>query len=272
MSDLQKYVDGEVTKISPLKEKSVALQKQADALEVSDNKTLKEAVDIKKDITKHATAVKNLRLDITRQFDDVKSQFIAAEKDVLAPADEAKDTITNKIVDFEREQERLRQVEARRIEAIIASFDTNVRSLRSMKKVDERGAELKEAFSKLAKPDQDNPQIKMAFTVVINSLLERKEEIRTAEVDEAEQEKAAAARREAQVAAQEELDKAERVAERNEKSAPKTGLKTVTRFTITDPNLVPRELCVPSDQLIRQAYREGMKTIPGVAITQERGF
>ena len=88
MSQLQEYVDSQVATISPFKIKSQELLEQAKAKEVTDDATAKEAVAIRKLITSHRTEVKNARLAITRNFDSVKSQFIDAEKDVLAPATE----------------------------------------------------------------------------------------------------------------------------------------------------------------------------------------
>ena len=88
MSQLQEYVDSQVATISPFKIKSQELLEQAKAKEITDDVTAKEAVAIRKLITSHRTEVKNARLAITRNFDSVKSQFIDAEKDVLAPAEE----------------------------------------------------------------------------------------------------------------------------------------------------------------------------------------
>ena len=87
---------------------------QAKAKEVTNDATAKEAVAIRKLITSHRTEVKNARLAITRNFDSVKSQFIDAEKDVLAPAEEALENISQKILDYQEEQERLAKQEAAR--------------------------------------------------------------------------------------------------------------------------------------------------------------
>jgi hypothetical protein len=272
MSELQTYVDSQIAEISPLKKISLEIAERENAIEISDNDTLKTALAIRKEITKHQTTVKNARLDITRQFDDVKSQFIEAEKDVLEPAETAKQSIGHKIMLYEEEQERLRLEEARRIEIIISTFATNVRQLRSMKAVDERGAELKKIFNALPQADQDNVAINLAFTVVINSLLERKDEIRTAEVSEAEKARATAERRGDLAIAQLQAIDTEKAALKAQTTTPKTGVKTVTKFTVIDPSLVPRELCVPSDQLIREAVKNGMTEIPGVVITKEKSF
>ena len=101
MSQLQEYVDSQVATISPFKVKSQELLEQAKAKEITDDATAKEAVAIRKLITSHRTEVKNARLAITRNFDSVKSQFIDAEKDVLAPAEEALENISQKILVYQ---------------------------------------------------------------------------------------------------------------------------------------------------------------------------
>ena len=250
MSQLQEYVDSQVATISPFKVKSQELLEQAKAKEVTDDATAKEAVAIRKLITSHRTEVKNARLAITRNFDSVKSQFIDAEKDVLAPAEEALENISQKVLAYQEEQERLAKEEAARVDAICAKFATNAKSLRSQKACDERGAELKQVFAELPEADQSHAEIKLAFTKAINELLTRKDELTTAERDEAEAAKAAKA----------------------QKPAVKSGIKTKTVFTVTNPELVPRYLCEPSDKLIREAIANGLREIPGVEIREEKSF
>ena len=248
MSQLQEYVDSQVATISPFKIKSQELLEQAKAKEVTDDATAKEAVAIRKLITSHRTEVKNARLAITRNFDSVKSQFIDAEKDVLAPAEEALENISQKILAYQEEQERLAKQEAARVDAICAKFATNAKSLRSQKACDEKGAELKQIFAELPEADQNHAEIKLAFTKAINELLTRKDELTTAERDEAA--KAAKA----------------------QQPTVKSGIKTKTVFTVTNPELVPRSLCEPSDKLIREAIANGLREIPGVEIREEKSF
>ena len=179
MSQLQEYVDSQVATISPFKIKSQELLEQAKAKEITDDATAKEAIAIRKLITSHRTEVKNARLAITRNFDSVKSQFIDAEKDVLAPAEEALENISQKILAYQEEQERLAKEEAVRVDAICAKFATNAKSLRSQKACDEKGAELKQIFAELPEADQNHAEIKLAFTKAINELLTRKDELTT---------------------------------------------------------------------------------------------
>ena len=268
MSQLQEYVDSQVATISPFKVKSQELLEQAKAKEVTDDTTAKEAVAIRKLITSHRTEVKSTRLAITRNFDSVKSQFIDAEKDVLAPAEEALENISQKILAYQEEQERLAKEEAARVDVICAKFDTNAKSLRSQKACDERGAELKQAFAELPEADQNHAEIKLAFTKAINELLTRKDELTTAERDEAEAAKLAAQRKREQEIAEAEAAKVAK----SQKPAVKSGIKTKTVFTVTNPELVPRYLCEPSDKLIREAIANGLREIPGVEIREEKSF
>ena len=265
MSQLQQYVDSQVATISPFKVKSQELLEQAKAKEITDDVTAKEAVAIRKLITSHRTEVKNARLAITRNFDSVKSQFIDAEKDVLAPAEEALENISQKILAYQEEQERLTREEAARVDAICAKFDTNAKSLRSQKACDEKGAELKQIFAELPEADQNHAGIKLAFTKSINELLTRKDELTTAERDEAEAAKLAAQRKREQEIAEAEAAKAQQ-------PAVKSGIKTKTVFTVINPELVPRSLCEPSDKLIREAIANGLREIPGVEIREEKSF
>lgn len=268
MSQLQEYVDSQVATISPFKVKSQELLEQAKAKEVTDDATAKEAVAIRKLITSHRTEVKNARLAITRNFDSVKSQFIDAEKDVLAPAEEALENISQKILAYQEEQERLAREEAARVDAICAKFATNAKSLRSQKACDEKGAELKQIFAELPEADQNHAETKLAFTKAINELLTRKDELTTAERDEAEAAKLAAQRKREQEIAEAEAAKAAK----SQKPAVKSGIKTKTVFTVTNPELVPRYLCEPSDKLIREAIANGLREIPGVEIREEKSF
>lgn len=267
MSQLQEYVDSQVATISPFKIKSQELLDQAKAKEVTDDATAKEAVAIRKLITSHRTEVKNARLAITRNFDSVKSQFIDAEKDVLAPAEEALENISQKILAYQEEQERLAKEEAARVDAICTKFTTNAKSLRSQKACDEKGAELKQIFAELPEADQNHAEIKLAFTRAINELLTRKDELTTAERDEAEAAKPAAQRKREQEIAEAEAAKAAKV-----QSTVKSGIKVKTVFTVTNPELVPRSLCEPSDKLIREAIANGLREIPGVEIREEKSF
>lgn len=269
---LQPYVATQVEQITRFEKKSDALKNEAEAIEINDASALKAALDKRKEINSHIKEVSETRLSITREFDKVKTQFTDAEKRVLKPADEAKSEIGKKILDYEDEQERLRVAEANRVQEIIAKFATNVRSFRTLKSVDERGAELKAIYAELPEADQSNGEIKIAFTQTIVSLGERKDEIRTAEVDAAEAAKIAAKRRRQVAMAEQEADDKAKADAKKAVPVAKTGVRIRTKFKIVDPIEVPLEYCVPSEALIRKAIDNGVTDIPGVEITQERSF
>ncbi len=104
MSQLQEYVDSQVT-ISPFKVKSQTLDKPKPK-EITTTQPPKKQLQSRKLITSHRTEVKLLGWR-SRNFDSVKSRFIDAEKDVLAPAEEALENISQKIPSLQEEQERL---------------------------------------------------------------------------------------------------------------------------------------------------------------------
>ena len=272
ISQIQPYVDSQVAIITDFERKSSALKAEVEAIDITDTQTLKSAMDKRKEINSHIKEVSAARMGITRKFNDVVSQFISAEKSVLKPAEEAKSAIGQKIIAYEEEQERLRLEEAKRIKEVIAKFDTNLRSLRTLKSVDERGTELKAIYAELPEADQANGEIKLAFTQQIVALGERKDEIRTAEVDAAEAAKIAAKRRREVALAEQEAEDAAKKAAKKAGPAVKTGVRMRTVFKIVAPADVPFEYCVPSETLIRKAVEAGATEIPGVEITQERSF
>ena len=127
---------------------------------------------------------------------------------------------------------------------------------------------MKQIFAELPEADQNHAEIKLAFTKAINELLTRKDELTTAERDEAEAAKLAAQRKREQEIAEAEAAKAAKT----QKPAVKSGIKTKTVFTVINPELVPRSLCEPSDKLIREAIANGLREIPGVEIREEKSF
>lgn len=266
---LQQFVDNELVQISPLEQKSIELKTKVDSTDVTDDKTLAEAVKLRKEITSHITGTGKLRLEITRPLDNVKAQFIEGERRVLEQAEAAKVEIGKKIMTYEEQKAEEARQEAARIDEIIRNFDVS-EALRTKKitVIDERGAELKKFYGELLETDQENPRLKLAFTQAINELLETRSILSKAQVDEAQAARDRAIRKakeiEAAAAVQSETKKAV--------AAPKTGVRTREVITITDPALVPRAYCEPNMQMIREAVAAGVKEIPGVTITQERSF
>lgn len=263
---LQVYVDSQVAQISPYKAKSNALLQDAELLDVTDAKTAKEAAALRKQITAHKKLVGDARKDITRQLDDVKKQFIKAEKDVLEPADEAQEVVQKKLVEFEEAEAKRRAAEEKRIAEICAKFEAGTDGLETPEEVETQLGVLENTLSSLAPEDRANPQVKLAYNEAKSALLQHMDELTLGtETDEADMVNASAELNDAV----EEAKTAEKVAA---KAEPKLGLKTKTQFEITDPDMVPRTLCEPSEKLIRAAIKNGVTRISGVKIWEERGF
>lgn len=266
---LQQFVDTEIEQITPLEQKSIELKAKADSTNVDSDAALAEAVKLRKEITSHITSTGKFRLEITRPLDNVKDQFIQGERKVLAAAEEAKVELGKKIMTYEEEKAAAARKEAARIDEIISNF--TVREALQTKKItviDERGKALKTFYGELPETDQEIPQVKLAFTQAINELLETRSILSKAQVDEAQAARDKAIRKakeiEAAAAVQSETKKAV--------AAPKTGVRMRTVVTVTDPAAVPREYCDPNITRIREAIEAGVKTIPGVTVTQERSF
>lgn len=268
-NQLQAYVDTQVAEISPYLIKSNALLSEAKTLKVSDVKSAKEAVNTRKQITAHKKLVADTRKEITRQFDEVKKQFIAAERDVLAPAEEAQEIIQSKLLEFERIEAEKRAAEEKRVAEVIAYLGTeSFTHIEDEAKVEDVLQDLEDKYAELPEDDQTHPEIKLAYSNRKAAILEHLDELMLGvDTDDAEVATNKADLEDAALAA-------ELKAKAEEASKPKMRIKTVTRFEITDPQLVPRELCEPSDKLIRQLLKQGVPEveIPGVRVWQERSF
>lgn len=266
---LQQFVDTELVQLSPIEEKSIELKAKADSTNVQDDTSLAEAVKLRKEITSHITGTSKLRLEITRPLDNVKDQFIQGERRVLAVAEVAKTELGKKIMAYEEQKAEQARKEAARIADIISHFSVD-EALRTKKitPIDERGKELKKFYSELAEADQENPQVKLAFTQAINELLETRSILSKAQVDEAQAARDKAIRKAKEIEAQAEVQSETKKAV----AAPKTGVRMRNVVTITDPAAVPREYCDPNITRIREALEAGVTSIPGVTVTQERSF
>jgi len=272
-----------VAEISPLLATSTELYESALGQEVTDQQTMAAAVSIKKRITAHRTMVSQTRLGITRQFDEVKKAIMAKEAEVLEPLDKAQDQIGGKILAYEEQQERQRAEEQARIDGLVQSVSMgDLYALTTVDQVNSRGAEIKATYAKLPAADQNNAEVKLAFTQAINRLTDRKEQLVAAATEakekDAEQEKAAEQARQdrerqeqeaVQAAADERATKA-----RTEKNQVKAGVRTVTEFEIVNAALVPWAFCSPDMVKIRAAANVYTGTepfsVPGVKITTSK--
>jgi len=266
--NLQNYADSTVELMSPIKKESADMKAEAEALVVIDASSLKAAVDLRKKVVRHLNTTEDRRMEYTRPLQDVTKQLIAGQRDVLEPAEEAKSIVGKKIMDFEAEQERLAALERERIRQITEQFDVSgVIYAKKITMIEQRGKEIKDFYGKLPEVDQENATVKLEFTQAINRLLEAKDILSRAQIDDAERAKAQAQRDAAELQARAEVEAAPKVVDQ-----PKTGARTVTKFEVTDASLVPRIYCMPVDSLIREAIKNGVTDITGVRIYQERSF
>lgn len=300
---LTKAEETMVAEISPFQKKSNALYEQALSVEVKDEKSLAAAVALKKEITSHRTFVKDVRLGITRKIDDLKKAIMNKEDEVLLPLDKAQTDVGEKILHYQEEQERIRAAEQARVDTLVNSVSMgDPYGLKTVEAVDTKAAEYKKVHETMAEADRELPDVKLAYTQTVNKLADRRayilEEIRQAEV-RAEQEKKSKEQSEAQAKIDEEraaneakerkiqdekdrlerekqrkadeeaAEEARKKRERDEKNTVKTGVRTVTTIEITNPELVPRQYCVPSESLIREAVKAGVE-VPGVTVTTSK--
>lgn len=301
---LLKFEEKMLKEVSPLEVKSRELLAKSKAIkEVKDNATLASAVAIKKEINAHGKLIKDMRLELTRPLDDLKKQIMAKETEVTLPLEQAKTDISEKILTYEEEQERIKQEEENRVNEIKASLEVNVYSLTTIEIIESEGKRIKDIYAKLDPSDAENMVIKLAFKGSVDSLIGRKTAIEeeerqrlererlakeaekmSAERAELERQKAEVERKEREVQAEKERQmrelerqalEAEALKQAKEeakadKEKPKSNIATITEFEIENESLVDRIFCSPDNVKIRQAIKEGMTEIAGVRIFQTK--
>lgn len=202
--DIQKYSDKQVQKISEFQLKANSLLTDAKALTVSNTESLKNANDKIKDINAYKKEVSEARLSLTKPMNDVIAQLISKEKEILLPLDEAKNTLSKSILDYNAEVERKRLEELNRIDDITGEMrDFYDFRITDASLVDKAGKELKEYYESLDVIDQGNPIIKATFLTVIGQLSTQKAKIEEDERIEKENQR--------QIEEQRKLDEAAKV-------------------------------------------------------------
>lgn len=301
---LNKFEEKMLKEVSPLEQQSVALLEKTTQLPaVTDDATLSKAVAIKKEINAHSKLVKDSRLALTRPLDDMKQTIMLKEKEVMLPLEKAKADVSEKILTYEEELERLRMEEENRIDQVLDSISVAVWVYKTVDDINARGAQIKEAFSKLGTKDQENAKVKLAFQASVDALTTRKANLeeeerqrvereqlakeaekQSAERAKLDRERAEIKRKEREIQAererqQRELERQEleRKAEEQrkaeataEKARPKSNIATITEFKIEMPNLVARIYCSPDEKLIRAAIKNGVTEIAGVRVFQTK--
>jgi len=284
--------------ISPVLQESNRFLQEIQKIEITDEQTYFLGAKLKKEVTTFINSGDKKRKEITAPARALVDAINEKAGEALNPAIQAKELITKQILAYEAELEAKKQAEARRIAEISKMF-----LIAETKDTVEANAEMNKKieayFRALPISDQEIPEIKQAcFSLIerVNQkiLLLREQEAQKIEADRlakirASQDKEALALAEKQV----ELDKIKREQEAEDRRqkdeqikqkfaqekleadkianfAPKTGMRTYTKFEIINADLVPREFCTPADTLINQAIKEGKKEIPGIRIYQEK--
>ncbi len=111
-------IKSELKTLSPIEQKSIELKQRADEIEIVDKPTYQEAKRLKRELTSHRTATKELRLTFTRKLDNLKDQFIKKQDAVLEPSIAGEEAVKQKIADWEKAERERKEEEEKRIEAI----------------------------------------------------------------------------------------------------------------------------------------------------------
>jgi hypothetical protein len=301
---LEKFEEKMLKEVSPLELQSIALLEKSTSIKVvKDDTTLGSAIAIKKEINAHVKFVKESRMALTRPLDDMKKTILSKESEIMLPLEKAKADISDKILTYEEELERLRALEEERLDRILDSISVAVWTYTTASEVDARGKEIKVAFSKLSETDQNNIDIKLKFRESVDALTTRKTNLeeeerqklererlakeaekQSAERAQLEKQRAEIDRQEREIQAEKERkmrelerQEIERQAEekrkeeaRAEKSRPKSNIATMTEFEVVTPTLVDRIYCSPDPVKIRQAIKDGVTEISGVRIFQTK--
>lgn len=270
--ELRQAANKQIEAISPLKIKSNELLERAKNVKVETAADVKTAKEVIKDITAHKKSTEELRKNFTRQLDDVKKQFISAERDILAPAEEARGIVASEILAFERAEEEKKKREAERVWVSLLEIKSAVAidEAKTLEDVDNSEKIAEERIAAL-NDDAKHPLAIAFIGKLRQEIAERKIELAKnpeTKKEEAEQ--------------QLEIDKAKALAEKMEaeakaaaraieKEAPKTGSREKITVEIINANEVPRELCVPSESLIKDYVKKsGADIVPGCIIKRER--
>lgn len=271
---LHQYTEQAVEQISPYKLRSNDIKSRIDDLEVNDADGVKLAKDLKKEITTHEKLVEGDRKSFTTQLDKVKSTFIAKEREVLEPLVEARKTLSDKVVAYETEQERLAAIEQDRqrdiIKGLVENGGVGVHQIRSLKDL----AAYEEKFeARIVKLKEDDAKLAAVISVIADvrtAINERRDTIRRLDKESTEA-KQNDLERQADQARAEKQAAAARKEEVKTTAQPKAGVRTRMSFEIVNPDSIPRELCEPSPALIRAYINENnLEHLDGVLIKRER--
>lgn len=289
-----------VEAISKFKQDTDFYIKESSGLTITDDLTYRQAVKAKKEITSYINQVAKDKTVYTKPYRDAIQSFYDTVEATIEPLKFNKANLTNNILNYETELEKQRLAEEKRINDLATGFVLAINKIpNTIKECEEVLEKTNNYFKSLNTQDQKNPNILesannlfLAITDKIKFLENKVEqEKREAELkvitdkqelekkqieiekNEIEKQRLANIEEMNKKAIQEEIDRQKQIYLNNEKAnqdlAPKTGIRTYTKFRIIDPLKVPRKYCVPSDSLINEAKKQGITEIPGVKFYTE---
>lgn len=234
--------------------------------QITTDRELAAANDLKKRANGYAKTIKDMRLAITRPIDAVKDSLIRRERELLEPVEQGKSVLGGNILAYEDMLEKRRLEEEARISGLIQRVRELYRPGMTAHQVGTGRTAAKALMVELGN-DAQIPRVKLALVELSNNFTQRitdigldeqrarKEKLDTEQAQiEAERIRLAAteARQEAE-RAQLEADKAARAAERDR---PKSNIHEDISVEILDAEAVPRNLCSPDMAKIRQTVKD----------------
>lgn len=268
----------ELARIPELSEKIAqipAFGKAAQELQVNTPEDVEEAAALRKSITSVEKQIEDARVAAVRPYNEEVKAINAQAKEFLEALDSAKRTVKAKEIVYSERLEAARR--ARDAEEVAALREIDAAKTAA------------EVDAALAKMTFDSPSARMSAISRKNRIAEdakMQEAIAAARAKDAAgamqaaEQAAAIAERNADLekAARDEAIRAEaRAAAAGRAAAPK-GVREVVKFEIVDATRVPRELCEPSEKLIRACIANapqgsvaaGMFHINGVRVYVEK--
>lgn len=229
---------------------------KVEKLEIVTAEDLTKASEYLSESNKIIKSMSDLRLSITRVIDGRKNDIMTKEKERVAPANDSKTIVQKKILEY---NQKLQEIQRKKDEELKARED-------ALKKAQEEAeAKAKEEADKKAREDAerianlDNPEdiAQIQNEAMLRDFKAQKE------------------KEEADKKAKEEADNLalEKEAQKLNATATKVkGLIKTLKIEVTDPDLVPREFCMPDESKIRDTVKK-LKlvnwSIPWVRIREE---
>lgn len=243
------------------------------------------AKSLKDEATQLEKMVETMRTDTVAPYNDFVKKVNAKAKEYSLPIGAVKEKIVEKIKKYEMDVKREEERKAKIIEEIIKKID-NAKDMYEL-----------ESISLSLPNEARNPTVQYCITIKSAKIIDelRKEELRQLREMEAlmieelarlkDDEGIRLRNIETQKREEERKKEEEERKKEDEKNISSSmreieneifipvakikGTRTVWKMEILNPLLVPREFCTPSDSLIREAVKNGIREIDGVKIFEE---